>query len=128
MYAMNVTELASYPGVKIPTADTGALIVRLTEGEINGVIGDATIDRESVDPVAFEVAARALRNPTGATSITSGIDDWKQTLRYEGQTAAATKAGVYLTDEETRKLRILAGVIPARRRARRGSIVTRPGW
>lgn len=127
MYAMNVTELASYPGVKVPTEDTGALVVRLTEGEINGVIGTADVDRELVDPIAFEVAARALRNPTGATSITSGIDDWKQTLRYEGQTATATRAGVYLTPDERERLLRLAGGVPARRKSR-GSIVTRPGW
>ena len=128
MYVMDPTKLASYPGVKIPTDDTRDLVVELTEGEINGVLGDASVAASAVNPIAYEVAARALRNPTGATSITSGIDDWKQTLRFEGDTALATKAGIYLTDEETRKLRILAGIIPAKRRARRGSIVTRPGW
>ncbi len=128
MFTMDPTKLASYPGVKIPTDDTRDLVIELTEGEINGVIGDAPVENRHIAPIAYEVAARALRNPTGATSITSGIDDWKQTLRYEGATALATQAGVYLTDDETLKLRRLAGILPKRRRARRGSIVTRPGW
>lgn len=91
--------LASYPGVTISNAETADLVVSLTNGLITDVVG------EDLDPIpfrvktiAYEVAARALRNPEGAESITKGVDDWKKTVRYSQ--AEALRAGVYLTDEE----------------------------
>ncbi len=129
MYQLDISDLASYPGVKIPTTATGELIVRLVEGKINSILdnGPNVVDNADVDPIALESAARALQNPTGATSITTGLDDWKQTLRYEGELALSRRAGVHLTDAEALELRRLAGLVPTKRK-RRGSITTRPGY
>lgn len=109
-YSLNLTDLASYPGVTIPNSNTGDLVKRLTEGKINGILDLEELtaaQMREVDPIALEVAARSLRNPTGATSVTEGIDDWKQTLRWEGEVALARRAGIYLTDDEKADLRAL---------------------
>ena len=118
MYELSADDLAAYPGVKVPSQATADLVVKLTDGKINGVrlntggqlIGEVNlspVQKASVDAIALEVAGRALKNPTGATSVTTGIDDWKQTLRYEGEVALSRRAGVYLTDDEEADLRAL---------------------
>lgn len=103
-------KLASYPGVTITSAQTGTadLVVQLTNGLITDIVGDIDPVPTKVLTIAYEVAKRALSNPDGVESITTGVDDWKKTVRYAN--AASLRAGVYLTDEEVADLRGKKGV------------------
>jgi len=94
--------LASYPGVEITDIAAANLVVQLTNGLITDIVGDPSPVPTKVLTVAYEVAARALRNVDGVESVTSGVDDWKKTIRYAN--ADSVRAGVYLTDEEVNDL------------------------
>ena len=114
---VTATTLASYPGVVMPAnSETSDLVVELTNGEIVDLIRVPDPIPFRVRAIAFEVAARALRNPEGAESITKGVDDWKKTVRFSQ--ADKLRAGVYLTDGE--KAELLGAV--GRRKKRTGSI------
>lgn len=102
--------LASYPGVTIPSVESGALIVTLTNGEIVDLIGVPDPIPSRVTAIALEVAARALRNPEGVESMTRGLDDWKKTVRYAN--ADKLRAGVYLSEEEKAELLAKVGDNP----------------
>lgn len=107
---IDLDDLTAYPGVTIdPDADY-TLLLELANGVVNDIIGDLALDPipSWVKALTLEVAARALRNPEGYTSVTQSraLDDWKSasTNRYEGD---ATQAGVYLTDAERARLEAL---------------------
>jgi hypothetical protein len=100
--------LASYPGVTIKNTGAADLVVQLTNGLITDVIGTPDPVPTKAIAVAYEVAARALRNPDGVESVTTGVDDWKKTIRYAN--ADSLRAGVYLTDDEVAALRGKKGV------------------
>lgn len=118
MEIINKTELSAYPGVRIKRDDTADLVIELTNGIVSAVsVGDETIGGLTPVPaqvraIALFVAARALGNPENADSITTGIDDWKKTIRFR-LPELADEAGVFLTDGQTRMLRDL--LRPARR-------------
>jgi len=104
------TGLASYPGVNVSasSAETLALVLTLTNGLITDIVGSPDPVPTRVTAIAYEVAARALRNPEGYESVTRGVDDWKKTVRYAN--AASLLAGVYLTADEVKDLRGKKGV------------------
>lgn len=93
-----------------PTANDEALsqIVDL----VNGLVDEmgpypSTFGGEPVTVrlVRLNAAARAWRNPEGATSRTETIDDWSETKRFD---RSQPLGGVYLTDAERRDLRAAA--------------------
>lgn len=94
---ITVDDLASYPGVVLREEATNALVVDLANGLVLDVVGDLSPVPTRVRALTLEVAARALRNPEGYTSVTKSIDDWDETVRREGTNEGA---GVYLTDSE----------------------------
>lgn len=96
--------LRAYPGVAIPSEATGELIVELTNGLIGDIIGDLSPLPTRAKTIALVVAKRALSNPEGAESITTGLDDWKKTVRYRAA-ETASEIGVFLTDAEEDELR-----------------------
>lgn len=113
-------ELASYLG-QTESADL-ELIAELA----SGVIMDAWLN--PIDPVparvralAFTVAARAASNRKGLTSWTLSWDDTSRTER----TSEASRAGVYLTDEELAELNPDMGLT---RRGARSIRLHVPGW
>ena len=97
--AVTPEALASYPGN--PTAgvaqDTVTLVIRLTNGLVADETGPLDTIPTKVETIALEVAARALRNPDGASE--ERLDDYS-TKRPPGQDAA----GVYLTSWETGRI------------------------
>jgi hypothetical protein len=97
---ITTTSLASYPGVDTTNVSAGTLqlVVDLTNGLIVDLLGVPDPIPTKVKATAYEVGARALRNPEGYESVTRGVDDWKKTVRYSN--AEALRAGVYLNDEE----------------------------
>lgn len=103
-------DLTAYPGVKKVADETLALILDLTNGVVGEVrVGNAYLRDLSPMPararsVALEVAARVLRNPENAESVTTGIDDWKKTIRHR-LPELADEAGVYLTGPQLDVLR-----------------------
>ncbi|RNL66246.1 hypothetical protein EFK50_01060 [Nocardioides marmoriginsengisoli] len=114
-------ELASYPGAGSPSAADARTYAVL----VNGVVTEAW--KNPVEPVpawvraiAFEVGARASRNPKGLQSWTRSVDDASRTERYSEQGA---RAGIYLTPEEAARL---GGT--TRRRKRYGTIRVRQGF
>lgn len=96
--------LASYPGV--PAGADLTLAVLLANGLVYDVIGDLSPVPTKAVAIALEVAARGLRNASGASSESKKIDDWTHTVRYEGE---EFKAGFYLTDDEETDLEALLG-------------------
>ena len=106
--------LASYPGLNLTAEQINDLVIDLTNDLINEVVEDVMGVGYVLEPIspkiraiALEVAARSIRYAAGASSISTAIDDWKKTVRFEGD---EFKAGLYLTDEEERKIRrILRG-------------------
>lgn len=97
MSVISPDELASY--LREPGPLNADLIVQLA----NDLVEDAVGTSVSADPpprvraIAFEVAARAYRNPQGFSSET--IDDY--TYRRDSETR---QAGVYLTASERSEL------------------------
>lgn len=103
MDIITTADLASY----LRDADLDATAAGLYVELANGLVTDITGDLSAPFPararaVALEAAARAYRNPEGATSET--IDDY--TFRRDGATSSG---GVYLTPSEMALLRGLAG-------------------
>lgn len=97
MEIITPNDLASYlrESELDPSAD---LLVDLANGIVSDVTGDLVAPYPSrVRAITLEVAARAYRNPQGASSET--IDDY--TFRRDGDTAAG---GVYLTRAERSEL------------------------
>lgn len=122
--AISSGDLTAYPGVRQTNPETLALILDLT----NGVVGEVHVDTRYISDlnpvpavvksIALEVAARVLRNPDNAESITTGIDDWKKTIRHR-LPDMADEAGVYLTEGQETVLRaLLYENRPAPRRAK----------
>lgn len=109
-------DLSSYPGTpKTATPEQMTLVLGLANGLVSDIIGTLTPVPTKAKTIALEVAARGLRNPEGASSVTQSIDDWSETVRFEG---GLEGAGVYLTEDEEAALRGLVG----RRRQRIGTI------
>lgn len=105
MDIINMIDLASY--LRESNIDPSAdLLVELANGIVTEVTGTLDPIPTRVRAVTLEVAARAYRNPQGASSET--IDDY--TYRRDGDTTAA---GVYLTRTELATLRGLAGAVSA---------------
>ncbi len=101
--------LASYPGLGLTVEQIPDIVIELTNGLIDDVVEDVLGAGVEVDPIparlralALEVAARSIRYAAGASSISTAIDDWKKTLRFEGD---EFRAGLYLTDDEEKKIR-----------------------
>lgn len=97
---INAPELVQY--LKVDPATDLSLLVSLT----NGIVSEAWVNQSPTVPVwveaiAYEVAARAFRNPQGLSSWTVSIDDGSRTQRLPDQ---AARAGVYLTDLERSQL------------------------
>ncbi len=90
--ALSPADLASYPGNPAADATQGQvdLIVRLTNGQIAEITGTLESIPARIESIALEVAARAFRNPDGASE--ERVDDYA-TKRPAGQESA----GVYLT-------------------------------
>lgn len=105
------TQLASYLRVTIP-AGQATTILDLTNNLITDYVGTITPAPAEVTAIAFEVAARAWRNPQGLSSVTRSIDDYDKTERREGD--MAMPPGVYLTAEEEARLRSYITDRPAR--------------
>jgi hypothetical protein len=101
---LTIGDLRAYPGVSIPSEPTGDLVVRLTNGLIKDIIGELTPIPTRALTIALVVAKRALSNPEGAESITTGLDDWKKTIRYRAADVAG-EVGVFLTAAEEDELR-----------------------
>ncbi len=95
--------LTAYPGVRAKAGPTVDNVVRLINGLVAGIVGADTPNNPTIETIALEAAARPLRNPSGASSVTKGIDDYKGTFRYEGE--KYERAGVFLTDGEKVELR-----------------------
>lgn len=103
MDIITTTDLASYLRDTSLDEPAAALYVELANGLVSDVTGDLTAPYPAqVRAVALEAAARAYRNPEGASSET--IDDY--TFRRDGGTAAG---GVYLTAAEQAKLAMGSG-------------------
>lgn len=96
--------LASYPGV--PAGADLSLAVLLANGLVYDVIGNLSPIPTKAVTIALEVAARGLRNASGASSESKKIDDWTHTVRFEGE---QFKAGFYLTEDEEADLEALLG-------------------
>jgi hypothetical protein len=122
-------DLASYPGLGLTAEQVPTLVVDLINELVDEIVVD-TVGIAELDPVparlrtiALEAAARSIRYAAGASSISTAIDDWKKTLRFEGD---EFKAGIYLTDDEEAKIR---RILLRRPRHRVGSIhLTVPGY
>jgi hypothetical protein len=110
------TTLASYLQLPEESIPAGAVVINLTNGLIQDIVGELETTPSWVTAIALEVAARGWRNPQAYTSVTVGIDDYDKTVRREGK--GVDKVGVYLTDDEKADLLELNGV----RRNRVGSI------
>lgn len=107
-------DLAAYMQRASVNVDTATLLADLVEGLIVGEIGAVAAPVPSrVLAVALEATARAYRNPDGVSSET--IDDY--TIRRDPSTA-----GVYLTDQEIRRLHIADGGAVSR------SVELAPSW
>lgn len=114
-------KLASYPGIVLGSTESTALVVELVNELIVEIIGVPNPVPATVKALGYKIAARALRNPEGYSSVTEQLDDWKQTVRREGSEAGE---GVFLTDAERAWL---YGLIPGSTRS--GSIRLRvPGY
>jgi hypothetical protein len=113
---ITTTDLASYLREPNPDEAVLGLLVELANGIVTDAVGtDLTAPYPAgVRAVTLEVAARAYRNPEGASSET--IDDY--TFRRDGATASG---GVYLTDTERTDLARLVG---GRARVRSVRLVT----
>ncbi|WP_300680754.1 hypothetical protein [Nocardioides sp.] len=112
--------LASYLQCNTPLPARAVTIAKLANGLVYAVWSDRSVSVPSeIEAIGLEVAARAILNPKGLTSVTRAVDDGSQTERFSD----ATRAGVYLTDEERR---VLLGV-KARRRRSYGNIRLRHG-
>lgn len=122
-------ELASYPGIGLTTDQVPPLVIELINEFVDEIVVDTTGIAE-LDPVpariraiALEAAARSIRYAAGASSISTAIDDWKKTVRFEGD---EFKAGIYLTDDEEARIR---RILLRRPRRRVGSIrLAVPGY
>lgn len=93
-------DLASYPGV--PAGVDLLQALELANGLVGDIVGVLDPVPTQVKTIALEVAKRGLVNEHGASSVTTGIDDWKKTVRWEGEDR---EAGFYLTEREENKLR-----------------------
>lgn len=103
MDIITTTDLASYLRESNLDEAAAGLYVELANGLVSDITGDLTAPYPAVvRAVALEVAARAYRNPEGATSET--IDDY--TFRRDGSTS---QGGVYVTAEERSRLSRLSG-------------------
>ncbi|MET1061745.1 MAG: hypothetical protein ABWX71_02520 [Aeromicrobium sp.] len=101
-------ELASYPGVGLAPDQVPGIVIDLINEFVDEIVVE-TVGIAELEPVpariraiALEAAARSIRYSAGASSISTAIDDWKKTVRFEGE---EFKAGIYLTDEEEDKIR-----------------------
>lgn len=98
-------ELANYLGASVAAdGDRLDLIVELANGLVSEKWANPT-DADKVPTwvraIAFEVAARPLRNPGGLASVTRHVDDASRTERLSD---AAARAGLFLTTEEEARL------------------------
>lgn len=119
MDVITITDLASYLREANLDEAAAALYVELASGLVTDVTGDLTEPYPArVRAITLEVAARAYRNPEGATSET--IDDY--TFRRDGETASG---GVYLTAAESSSLARLSGGRPS---VRSTKLVTSYEW
>jgi len=127
---ISAAELASYPGVGLEEAAIPDLVIDLINELVDEIVVD-TIGAGTLDPIpakikaiALEAAARSIRYAAGASSISTAIDDWKKTVRFEGD---EFKAGIYLTDEEEAKIR--RALLPGEARSGVGTIrLSVPGY
>lgn len=103
MDIITTTDLASYLREADLDAAAAGLYVELANGIVTEVTGTLAAPYPAqVRAITLEVAARAYRNPEGASSET--IDDY--TFRRDGDTAGG---GVYLTKAELSTLRGTTG-------------------
>ncbi len=96
MAIYTLSEFASYVQQDVDTA-TATLLQTLTDGVIAGRVTVTVPASAEVKALALEVAARAYRNPNRLNMET--IDDY--TWRVDN----AGDAGVFLTEDEVRRLR-----------------------
>ncbi len=96
MAIYTLSEFASYVQADVDTA-TATLLQTLTDGVIAGRVTVTVPASAEVKALALEVAARAYRNPNRLNMET--IDDY--TWRVDN----AGDAGVFLTEDEVRRLR-----------------------
>ncbi len=109
--------LASYLLRPDLTENATLTLVNLTNRLVAEVTGDISgTTPAGVEAIALEVAARSIR-PTFPSSVTISSDNTTKTVRNES-VATTTFGGVYLTDDERRRLLALVGKGPARRRPR----------
>jgi hypothetical protein len=100
--------LASYPGIKLAESEIPAIVIELINELVDDIVVDATGITEldsipaKIRSIALKAAARSILYADGASSISTAIDDWKKTLRFEGEDF---EAGIYLTDDEEAKIR-----------------------
>lgn len=95
---IKASDLAFYPGIALSSTETTQLIVDLVNEMIVEITGVLDPVPARVKSLAYTMAARALRNPEGYSSITKQLDDWKTTVRREGPEPEGV--GVYLSDDE----------------------------
>lgn len=102
MEIISEQELAAYLRVDL---DPGmGLVIQLTNGIVTEAWANPTgllVAPKWVEAIAYEVAARAWRNPDGLSSWTLSFDDGSRTQRLPDQ---AARAGVFLTDVERDQL------------------------
>lgn len=127
---ISAAELASYPGVGLEVSAIPALVVELINELVDEIVVDTIGEGElnpipaKIEAIALEAAARSLRYAAGASSISTAIDDWKKTVRFEGP---EFKAGIYLTDDE--EARIRRALLPGEARSGVGTIrLSVPGY
>ncbi len=118
MDIITTTDLASYLRESSLDEAAAGLYVDLANGLVTDAVGEELVAPfpAVVRAVTLEAAARAYRNPEGASS--ESIDDY--TFRRDNGTASG---GVYLTDDEVSRLARLAGGRPSVR-----SVKLRTPW
>lgn len=125
MEIITVTTLQSYLGAdaSLATADQLQLYVDLANGLVTEAWANPVAPAPAwVSAVAFEAAARPVRNPRGLASLTKHVGEASRTERLSDR---AARAGVYLTDDEKTDLR---GGGPTKPRRRFGVVRTPLGY
>lgn len=112
-------EFASVLQSDVDTATGQLLLLDLAQGLVAEVIGERDVWPATAKAVALTAAARAYVNPTGARSTTKVAGPFTETVSY-----GADQVGVYLTDSEIARLKLLL----TRGRSFAGTIRLRSGY
>lgn len=93
-------QLATYLGVALD--EKIAYLTELANGLVNDEWKTPTTPAPTwVVTIALEAAGRPARNPKGLASVTRSVDDGSRTERLSD---VAAQSGVFLTDDELRRL------------------------